>query len=349
MMQCPVTACEIRSHNESLGTLLKIVLLAIPSSVCGPIWLMTTCSARRYSGKCSLFPLLLPVIWALAVRTPMIFFVYCRFRTFRPGGNRPNTVFEDLMWCWDQLKYSVAQQVPSILLTITVMLEETVLHYGERWNWLDFSVFAWMLSTDILALSKATIVMLAMREHFSQVKRFLQDMPAWEQQQQLMKLEDMCKQLASFEYQERKLNCKAQICSGETCDLRLHETLHVLPWFNDQVTCTVCLSDFSQNDVVLHPSCGHLFHGTCFSKWMCARLKGNMDEFQDLAPMCPFGCSLERQGTAQTPENCNHLVVTIGNIHECDDHSSREASGSTVQQAVIASLDGSFDASIQRI
>jgi hypothetical protein len=346
-MRCPVANSEIRSLNDRLGSLLTILCVALTSSACGPIWLMTTCARQRRKEKCSLFPLLLPIVWALAVRVPMTFFVFCKFRTFRSGGNRPHDVLRDLACCWNQFKCIVSQQVPSILLAITVVLEKFALHYGERSNWLGFSVFAWMLSIDILVLSKAVIVMWTMREQVSVVQRFLQEKQALEQQQ-LIKIEDMCKRLASFEYQERKPNCEAQICSGDTCDLALHKSLHLLSWFNDQVTCTVCLSEFSQKDVVLHPSCGHLFHRTCFAQWMSTRMSHKTDEPSMLAPMCPFGCRLQSKPASEITERGYDTMVTFEHAdvpEECDNELCMAIGARTVlpQDAVIVALVGSSD------
>jgi hypothetical protein len=286
MMQCPVADNELRSLNQSLGTLLKILLVTIPSTAVGPILLLTTCTRQHGSDECPLFPLLLPVVWSFSLRAPMILWIFYRFRTFRPGGVTTREVARDLTWCWNQFKCILAQQVPSVILSTTVMLGNALIH-RQQLNLLDMLVVAWMLAPDLFVSFKVMYAMWSLKARIGSVQRFLDDFPTLYRKGQLGKIEDMCKQLASFEYQEPTTFNEGHICSGETCDVKVHKTLHSLPWFNDQVTCVICLSEFSQSEVVQHPACGHLFHSTCFSEWMVVR------EPLIIAPMCPFGCKLD--------------------------------------------------------
>lgn len=285
-MQCPVANDELRSLNHRLGALLKMLLVTIPSIAVGPILLMTTCNRRHGSDECPLFPMLLPVIWSFALRAPMILWMFYRFRIFRPGGVTAREVARDLTWSWNQFKIILAQQVPSLIVSATVMLGNTLIQQDDL-NWLDMLVVAVMLVPDLLVSFKAMYAMWSIKARIATVQRFLDNFPALYRKGQLGKIEAMCKQLTSFQYQEPMRASDGHICSGKSCDLEVHKTLHSLPWFNEQVTCVVCLNEFSQSEVVQHPACGHLFHATCFYEWMASRQPAI------IAPMCPFGCKLD--------------------------------------------------------
>jgi len=91
------------------------------------------------------------------------------------------------------------------------------------------------------------------------------------------------------------------ITSHKVADLRAESG-------SEPLSCTVCLEDFDDSEVVAKLPCGHCFHTACINKWV-------IEDWR-----CPFRCSLEvpRQDSKRPPEAWLARAAEVSIIPEPD-------------------------------
>ncbi|KAF9454875.1 hypothetical protein P691DRAFT_716838 [Macrolepiota fuliginosa MF-IS2] len=90
------------------------------------------------------------------------------------------------------------------------------------------------------------------------------------------------------------------------------------PWFESQLECAICLSDFEKGDKVRVLPCHHIFHLSEIDEWLIQRKK--------LCPICKADVT---QPSQQAPPHTTHSSSVDGSHHDTSSRSPSRAQDAT--------------------